>query len=128
MQYAVAVAEARRSLPVEQMRIDACHLRRHVGTDTQRTAGDLIDQLEGAQLEILAGPGEERIEVFDQRRHYQFIAVCAEQVEHRTALTLNTRSFKRQRIGKVFWKQPVHLKTMIRMRPTIIEVSPTKRI
>jgi hypothetical protein len=39
------------------MRIDTRHLRRDISTHAQHTAGQLIHQLEGAQIEIMSGAG-----------------------------------------------------------------------
>ena len=89
VQHAVAIAETGRALTIQQVRIDARHLRCHVRTYAQRTTGNLVDQLEGTQLEIMAGAGEQRIEIFDQRRHHQLVAMRAEEVEDRTALLLD---------------------------------------
>ncbi|MFN9805506.1 MAG: hypothetical protein ACK56N_03620, partial [Betaproteobacteria bacterium] len=53
------------------MCIDAGCLRRDVGTQTELTAGQLIDKLEGAQVEIAPGAGQQRVKVLDQR-HQSF--------------------------------------------------------
>lgn len=58
MQRAVAVTQASHTLMVEQVSIDTRSLRRDVGTHPHGPPGQLIHQLEGAQLEILAGPGQ----------------------------------------------------------------------
>ena len=58
MQRAVAVTQASHTLMVEQVSIDTRSLRRDVGTHPHGPPGQLVDQLEGAQLEILPGPGQ----------------------------------------------------------------------
>jgi hypothetical protein len=85
MQHAVAITQTGHALVVEQMRIDTRSLRRDVGTHPHGPPGQLVDQLEGAQLEILPGAGQQRFEVFQHRRHDQFEAAAAKVVEHRAA-------------------------------------------
>ena len=41
----------------------------------------VVDQLEGLQVQRLAGAGEERLEVLQQRRHDQLVAVAARRIE-----------------------------------------------
>ena len=59
MQHAVAVAQPGNAAMVEQVRVDARGLRRDVGADAHGAPGKLVGQLEGAQLEILPGPGQQ---------------------------------------------------------------------
>jgi hypothetical protein len=84
VQHAAAIAQARDSAMVEQMGVDARRLRRDVGTHPHGAPGKLVDQLEGTQIEILAGAGQQRLEVFEHRRHDEFEAVTAEMIEHRS--------------------------------------------
>src|SRR4051812_2261260 len=78
MQHAADVAQAHDTLPIEQMRVDARHLRCDIGPYTEQAAGELIHELEGAQIEIVPGAGQQRLEIFEQRRHYQLIPVYTE--------------------------------------------------
>ena len=39
-------------------------------------AGQLVDQLEGLQVDVVPGAGQQRLEVLQQRRHHQFVAVA----------------------------------------------------
>ncbi len=55
MQHVAAVAQAGDAGAVEQVRVDARDLRGHVGAHAQGAAGQLIDQLAGAQVQIAAG-------------------------------------------------------------------------
>ena len=52
MQHRSAVAETSHTLPIEQMGIDAGHLRGGVCTDPKGSTARLIHQLEGAQVEF----------------------------------------------------------------------------
>ncbi len=56
---AIAVTQAGHTLMVEQVGIDARSLRRDVGTHPHGPPGQLVNQLEGPQLQFLAGPGEQ---------------------------------------------------------------------
>ena len=89
MQHAAAIAQAGHALTVQKMRIDACHLRRHVGTHAEAASGELINQLEGREFEQRTGAGQQRIEVFEQRRHHLFVTMPLQQVEDRAAQALD---------------------------------------
>jgi len=73
VQHRAAVAEPRHAFAIEQVRVDARHLRRDVGAHAHRLARVLVDHLEGAHVEIVAGAGEKRVGEFQQRRNHQFI-------------------------------------------------------
>jgi hypothetical protein len=75
MEDAVAIAQPGDPLPIEQMGVDPGNLRRHVGAHPERASRQLIDEFESPQLQILAGAGEQGIEVLEQGRHDQFVAV-----------------------------------------------------
>ena len=104
MQHWSAVAKAHNPAPIEQMRIDARHLRRHVGPQAQRTARQLVDQLEGAQFQVVRRSGQQRIDVLQQRRHDQFIAVRAIQVEQTTAKLFDRAGFGGKDVGNALGK------------------------
>ena len=87
---------------VEQMGVDPRRLRRDIGTHPHGASGKLIDQLEGAQIEILAGAGQQRLEVFEHRRHDEFEAVTAEMVEQGPAQALDAFGLGRKGVGNVF--------------------------
>ncbi len=106
VQHRAAVAQAGDTLAVEQVRIDARDLRRRVGTHTQHAPAGLVDQLEGAQVERVAGARQQRLQVLDQRRHDQLEAVAAGEVEQRTAQILDPPGLRRQHIGDVLGQQP----------------------
>jgi hypothetical protein len=56
VQHAAAVAQARDAPAVEQVRVDARHLRRDVGAHAHHLPRQLVHQLEGAQVEIVPVP------------------------------------------------------------------------
>jgi len=87
---------------VEQVGVDARRLRRDVGTHAHGPTGKLVDEFEGAQVEILAGPGEQRLQVFQHRRHDEFETARPEVIQDGTAQLLETSGFCRQGIGDVF--------------------------
>ena len=43
----------------------------------ERAAAELVDELEGLQVELMAGARQQRLEVLEQRRHHQLEAVAA---------------------------------------------------
>ena len=81
MQHIGAVAQARDTSAIEQVCVDARHLRRDVGAHAHHASRELVDHLEGAQLHVMAGAGEQRVHVFQQRRHDQLVLPAGEQVE-----------------------------------------------
>jgi hypothetical protein len=81
MQDTPAIAKPGDALAIEQMRIDPCHLRRDVGAHPHSAAGQLIDKLEGAQVKILPALADQRLDIFEQGRNDQFVAMGDELVE-----------------------------------------------
>jgi len=63
------------------MRINARRLLRGVGTQSEHAARHLIHQLEGLKIQRFASAGEQGIEMFQQRRHDQLIAIASGGVE-----------------------------------------------
>ena len=92
VQHAAAIAQARDALAVQQMRVDARHLRRDVGAHAHHAAGELVHQLEGAQVQVVAGAGQQRLQVLEQRRHHQLVAVHAEQLQQPRAQRIRSRA------------------------------------
>ena len=105
-QHAAGVAQPGDAGLVEQMRIDARDLRRDVGAHAEQASGQLIDHLEGLQLEVVAGAGQQRIQILDQRRLHQSVAVLAEMVEQRAAQRLDPLRLGRQDVLDVFGQEP----------------------
>ena len=106
MQHRAAVAQARDALAVEQVGIDAGDLWRAVGAQAHHAARELIDQLEGLQIERLAGAAEQRFQMFQQRRHDQFIAIATRCIEQVATKFLDVPRFGRQDIGNVIRQDP----------------------
>ena len=69
-------------------------------------AGELVDQLEGLQVQRLAGAGEQRLQVLQQRRHHQLVAVAAGGVEQFAAQFFDVPGLGRQDIGDVIRQDP----------------------
>ena len=106
VQHRAAIAQARHALAVEQVGVDARHLRRGVGAHAERAAAQLIDQLEGLQIQLAPGARQQRLQVLEQRRHHQLEAVAARQVEQRAAQLLDAPRLRGQHIGNVLGQQP----------------------
>ena len=107
MQHAAGVAQAGDGGTVEQMGVDARHLRRHVGTQAEHAARQLVDQFKGAQVGILASAGHQRFQILEQRRHHQFISVQTEIIQHEAAQLFDLARFRRQNIGNIFGQKPI---------------------
>ena len=74
VQHRPAVAQPGHAAAVQQVRVDARDLRRAVGAQAERAAAQLVDQLEGLQVELVAGARQQRLDVLEQRRHDQLEA------------------------------------------------------
>jgi hypothetical protein len=59
------------------------------------------------QVGILPGTGQQRLDVFEQRRHDQLVAVQAEGVEHLAAQVFDLARFRRQYVGDILRQKPV---------------------
>ena len=108
MQHAAAVAKARHALAVQKMRVDARDLGRDVRAQAHHLSGKLVDHLEGAQLQVVPGAGEQRLDVFEHRRYHQLELVGEEQVQYLAAQLLDARRFRRQDVLDVLGKNPPH--------------------
>ena len=108
-QNVAGVTQAHRALTLEVMRVNARRLRRHVGAHTHEAAGKLIGQLEGLQVEIASGAGEQRIQIFDERWHHQFITPGVELVEQAAAQPFQTTRLLRQNLLNALWQKPAFL-------------------
>jgi hypothetical protein len=88
------------------MRVDARHLRSDVGAQPQHASGQLVDELERLQIEVVAGARQQGIDVLEQRRHHELVAVQAEEVEDVAAQPLDARGLARQDVLDVLRQQP----------------------
>ena len=64
------------------MRVDARDLRRDVSAQSQRAPGQLVHELERLQVEVVTRAGQQRVDIFEQRRHDELVAVHREEIEH----------------------------------------------
>jgi hypothetical protein len=69
-------------------------------------AGELVDQLESLQIQRFAGAGQERLEVLQQRRHDEFIAVAAGGVQEQAAQLFDVARLGGQDIGNLIGQLP----------------------
>ena len=93
-------------LPSEAVRVDARDLGRGVRAQAKHAPGQGIHHLEGLQVEVAPGAGQQRIEVFDERGRYQAIAMRPEMVEQRAAQSLHPRGLGGQHVLDCFRQQP----------------------
>ena len=106
VQHGAAVAKPRDALAIEQVRVDARDLRRGVRAQAHHPPGELVDELEGLQVERLAGAGQQRLQVLQQRRHHQLAAVAARGVEQQAPELLDVPRLRRQDVGDVIRQDP----------------------
>ncbi len=106
VQHRAAVAQADDTAAVQQVGVDARHLRRAVGTHAERAAAELVDELEGLQVQRTSGPGQQRLDVLEQRRHHQLATIAARHVDQASTKFLDVPRLRRQHIGNVLGQQP----------------------
>lgn len=106
MQHAAGIAQAARAFTTQGMRIDARHLRRDVGTETHLAARLRVDDLEGAQIQVLARAGQQGFQVLDMGSHDKLVTPALEQIQHLTTRDFNTRSFRWQYFFDAIWQKP----------------------
>ena len=106
-QHAAGIAEAGDPGLVQQVRIDPRDLRRDVGAHAEEPSRHRVDDLERLQVEIASRSGQERIEVLDERRLHQPVAVPAEVIEQEAAKRLDPLGLRRQDILDPLRKDPL---------------------
>ena len=106
MQYAAGVAQAARAFATQGVRIDARHLRRDVGTEPHLPARLRVDDLEGAQIQVLARAGQQGFQVLDMGSHDKLVTPALEQIQHLATRYFNARSFWWQYFFDAIWQQP----------------------
>ena len=111
------------------MGVDARDLRRDVRAQAQQAARKRVDHLERLQIEIVAGAGQQRIEVFDQRRLHQAVTVLRENGRATRGAARSIASASAGRMSSMYSGRS-HLRIEHRQdakRRQQIEMSPTKR-
>ncbi|MCY1523119.1 hypothetical protein D9M68_580060 [compost metagenome] len=103
MHHAAGITQPARPFAAQRMRIDPRHLRRDIGTKAHLPARQRVGHLEGAQIQIPTRAGKQRLQVFDMRRHHEFIAPALEQIQHLTARDFDARRFRRQYFFDAIW-------------------------
>ncbi|MNC28767.1 hypothetical protein D3C75_769890 [compost metagenome] len=106
VQHAAGIAQAARAFTAQGVGVDTRHLRGEVGAEAHQAAGLRVHYLEGALIQVLAGAGEQRLQVLDMRGDDQFVAPTLEQVQHLAARDLDTRSLRWQYFLDAIWQQP----------------------
>ena len=106
MEHATGVAQTARAFATQGMRIDARHLRRDVGTKTHLATRLRVNNLEGTQVEILASPCQQRLQVFDMRGDDELIAPALEQIQHLTARHFNAGCLWWKYFFDAIWQEP----------------------
>jgi len=106
MKHGAAIAKAGNALAVQQVRVDAGDLGRGVGSQSHRAARKLVDQFERLQVECLASSGQQRLQMFEQRRHDQLVAIATGSVKQLAAEFFDVACLGGQHIGNVIRENP----------------------
>ena len=109
MQHGPEIAQPGRRLAAQMMGIHACDLGRHVGAHAKQTPGELIGELEGLEIQILPGAGQERIQIIDEGRNDQLIAPARVEIQQFAAQTLDDPRLGRQDFLDAGGEQPAFL-------------------
>jgi hypothetical protein len=83
------------------MGIYARNLHRGVSTQPQSAARQLVDQLEGLQIEGWIAVRQQRVQVLQHRRHDQFVPASPGVIKPDAAQFLNVASLRGQHISDV---------------------------
>jgi len=106
VQHRPAIAQACDALAIEQMRVDARHLRCAVGAQAHHAPRELIDQFESLQVECLTGPRQQGLQMLQQGWHHQLVAIATRDIEQVSSKFLDVPGFRRQDIGNVIRQDP----------------------
>ena len=107
MENRAAITKPGHAMPIQQMGIDARNLWRDIGAKTHGTTRNLIDQLECAQIQITPSAGEQRIDIFEHRRHDEQIAMHSEQFENARSECLDPLGLWGKDVLDVLRQQPL---------------------
>ncbi|MNO64552.1 hypothetical protein D3C76_552810 [compost metagenome] len=106
VQHATGVAQTARAFTTQGVRIDARDLRGDVGTKAHLPTRLWVNNLERAQIQVLAGTGKQRFQVLDMRSHDELVTPALEQIQHLTTRDLDARSLRWQYFFDAIWQQP----------------------
>ncbi len=106
VQHRATVAETGDAISVEQVSINASHLRRGIRTETQRAATELVHELEGLEPQCVPRSGQQRLQVLQHGRHHEFIPVAASRIEPDPTQLFHATRLRRQDVSDVLWQQP----------------------
>ena len=115
VQHGPAIAQAHDAVAVEHVGVDACRLRGAVGAQAEGAAAQLIDKLEGLQVERVSGARQQRLDVLEHRRNHQLEAETGGGVEQSASQRLDLSGPRRKDIGDVLRQEPGrgHGKTLL---------------
>ena len=101
-----AITQAGDTLAVEQVGVNARHLRGAVGAYTERAARELVHQFEGLQIQPLVAATEQRLQVLHEGWHHQLVAVATGHVEQLAPDVFDMPRLRGQHIGNVVRQDP----------------------
>ena len=105
-QHGAEVAQAHGTLAPQAPRLDARHLRRHVGADAEHAPRERVRELEGVRLEGVARAREQGLEVLDEGRDHELVAPGCVEVEEVAAQGLDARRLGGQQLLDALGQQP----------------------
>jgi hypothetical protein len=106
VQHRPAVTQACNALPIQQVGIDSGNLGGGVSTHTHGVPAELINKLEGLELERLTSSRQQRVEVFKQRGHDKLETIAARHVQQAPAKFFDVPCLRWKHIGDVLRQQP----------------------
>ncbi|MOA09135.1 hypothetical protein D3C78_1289440 [compost metagenome] len=106
MEHRAAIAQACHAFAIEQVGIDTGHLLGGIGAQTQRTSGQLVDQLERLQVQGFAGTRQQGLQVLQEGRHDQLIPIATRRIEQSSTQFFDVPCLGGQYIGDVIRQDP----------------------
>ncbi|MOA17263.1 hypothetical protein D3C78_1375150 [compost metagenome] len=124
MQHATGVAQTARAFTAQGVRIDARDLRGDVSPKAHLPTRLRVDNLEGPQIQVLAGTGEQRFQVLDMRGHDELVTPALEQIQHLTTRDLDARRLRWQYFFDAIWQQPAVYRCHYAISPLVRAACP----
>ncbi|MCY1426586.1 hypothetical protein D9M71_424090 [compost metagenome] len=124
VQHAAGIAQAARPFTTQGVRIDARDLRGDVGTKAHLPTRLRVNNLERAQIQVLAGTGKQRFQVLDMRGHDELVTPALEQIQHLTTRDLDARSLRWQYFFDAIWQQPAVYRCHYAISPLVRAACP----
>ena len=106
MQHRAAIAQARHTLTVEQVRVDARRLRGGICAQSQHAPTQLVHKLESLEFQLSTGAGQQGVQVLDQRWDHQLESAAGGLIDQTPAQRLHLQGLSGQYVCNVFRQKP----------------------